>query len=125
MTNDGRTVILSISANSDEAAFELRSNTSRRNVFQSEFARTFDRASRVYLAPVYFKENDPIPPGERLATDVLAHEITSRGPAASACTSNKELLHALITDARRGDVIAVMSNGPFENLKTRLLEELR
>jgi UDP-N-acetylmuramate: L-alanyl-gamma-D-glutamyl-meso-diaminopimelate ligase len=107
------------------AAFEPRSNTSRRNVFQSEFARAFNRAARVYLAPVYFKENDPIPPDERLATDVLAREITSRGPTASACTSNEELLQSLITDARPGDVIAVMSNGPFDNLKVRVLEELR
>ena len=106
------------------AAFEPRSNTSRRNVFQSEFARAFDRAARVYLAPVYFKESDKIPSGERLATDVLAQEITSRGPAAKACGSNEELLHALITEAKTGDVIAVMSNGPFDNLKTRLLEEL-
>ncbi len=106
------------------AAFEPRSNTSRRNVFQSEFARAFDRAARVYLAPVYFKENDQIAPGERLATDVLAHEITSRGPIATACTSNEELLHALSTEARSGDVVAIMSNGPFDNLKTRLLEKV-
>jgi UDP-N-acetylmuramate: L-alanyl-gamma-D-glutamyl-meso-diaminopimelate ligase len=107
------------------AAFEPRSNTSRRNVFQSQFARAFARAARVYLAPVYFKENDQIPPNDRLATDVLAREITSHGPAATACTSNQELLESLITDAKPGDVIAVMSNGPFDNLKTRLLEQLR
>jgi UDP-N-acetylmuramate: L-alanyl-gamma-D-glutamyl-meso-diaminopimelate ligase len=107
------------------AAFEPRSNTSRRNVFQAEFARAFDRAARVYLAPVYFKENDRIAPGERLATDVLAREIKSRGPIAAACTSNEQLLEALTADAKAGDVIAVMSNGPFDNLKTRLLDELR
>jgi UDP-N-acetylmuramate: L-alanyl-gamma-D-glutamyl-meso-diaminopimelate ligase len=107
------------------AAFEPRSNTSRRNVFQSDFARAFDRAARVYLAPVYFKENDPIAPAERLATDVLAREIAGRGPAAMACSSNEELLHALCVDAKAGDVVAVMSNGPFDNLKLRLLEALR
>jgi UDP-N-acetylmuramate: L-alanyl-gamma-D-glutamyl-meso-diaminopimelate ligase len=107
------------------AAFEPRSNTSRRNVFQSQFARAFDRAARVYLAPVYFKENDQIAPGERLATDLLASEITSRGPIATACSSNEELLQALSTESKSGDVVAVMSNGPFDNLKTRLLGELR
>src|SRR5579875_2193885 len=61
------------------AAFEPRSNTSRRNVFQSQFAAAFDRAARVYLAPVYFKDNDPIPPGERLATGQLASDIRRRG----------------------------------------------
>jgi UDP-N-acetylmuramate: L-alanyl-gamma-D-glutamyl-meso-diaminopimelate ligase len=107
------------------AAFEPRSNTSRRNVFQSQFAQAFDRAARVYLAPVYFKENDPIPPSQRLSIERLAGEISSRGPKAIACGSNEELLRTLVADAQPGDVIAVMSNGPFENLKTRVLEQLR
>ncbi len=107
------------------AAFEPRSNTSRRSVFQSEFARAFDRASRVYLAPVYFKQNDPIAPDQRLATDVLAREIGGRGPAASACASNEEVLRKMTADAQPGDVIAVMSNGPFDDLKNRILELLR
>jgi len=107
------------------AAFEPRSNTSRRNVFQSEFARAFDRAACVWLAPVYFKENDQIPADERLATGPLAQEITSRGPLASACASNEELLQSICAQARSGDVVLVMSNGPFDNLKTRVLEELR
>ena len=107
------------------AAFEPRSNTSRRNVFQSEFARAFDRAARVYLAPVFFKESDRIAPGERLATDLLAREITSRGPAALASGSNDELLQSLSAEARAGDVVLVMSNGPFDNLKNHVLDELR
>ena len=36
------------------AAFEPRSNTARRNVFQREFGEAFSGASRVYLGPVYF-----------------------------------------------------------------------
>ena len=63
------------------AAFEPRSNTARRNVFQDAFADAFDRASRVYLGPVYFKENDPIAPGERLETGALASAISARGAA--------------------------------------------
>jgi UDP-N-acetylmuramate: L-alanyl-gamma-D-glutamyl-meso-diaminopimelate ligase len=107
------------------AAFEPRSNTSRRNVFQAEFARAFDRAARVWLAPVFFKESDQIAPGERLETAVLAREINNRGPIAVACGSNEELLHALSTEAKSGDVVLVMSNGPFDNLKARVLDELR
>ena len=106
------------------AAFEPRSNTSRRSVFQAEFATAFDRAARVYLAPVYFKENDPIPAGERLATDVLARAISARGPRAAACESIDAILAASLNDARAGDVVVVMSNGPFDNLKERLLAAL-
>src|SRR5271155_5753372 len=93
------------------AAFEPRSNTSRRSVFQAEFAAAFDRAARVYLAPVYFKENDPIPAGHRLETEVLARAIDARGPRASAYASTEAILAAVSDQARRGDVVVVMSNG--------------
>ncbi|HEY6394128.1 MAG TPA: Mur ligase family protein [Candidatus Binataceae bacterium] len=102
-------------------AFEPRSNTARRNVFQQAFAESFDRASRVYFGPVYFKENDPIPPEDRLQTDLLAREITSRGPLARACVSNDEILTRMLSEARAGDVAVFLSNGPFDNLKDRFL----
>ena len=107
------------------AAFEPRSNTARRNVFQDGFASAFNRAARVYLGPVYFKENDPIPPAERLDTAVLASEIKRRGPAAAACSSNDEILERMLADSRPGDVALFMSNGPFDRLKQRFLEALK
>jgi len=103
------------------AAFEPRSNTARRNVFQNDFATAFNRASRVYLAPVFFKDNDPIPEGERLDTTELADAITERGPLAVSCDSNDAILAAMLHDARPGDIALFMSNGPFENLKERFL----
>src|SRR5579864_6254800 len=106
------------------AAFEPRSNTARRNVFQAEFAAAFDRAARVYLAPVYFKENDPIPSGGRLSVEDLAAEIGRRGPAAFACASTDDILARILHDARPGDVALIMSNGPFDNLRERLLAAL-
>jgi UDP-N-acetylmuramate: L-alanyl-gamma-D-glutamyl-meso-diaminopimelate ligase len=107
------------------AAFEPRSNTARRNVFQSAFTGAFDKASRVYLGPVYFKENDPIPPGERLETSALASAIGARGPRAIACASNDEILAKMVADAHAGDVAIFMSNGPFDGLKERFLAALR
>ncbi|MGH7948698.1 MAG: UDP-N-acetylmuramate--L-alanine ligase, partial [Candidatus Binataceae bacterium] len=106
------------------AAFEPRSNTSRRNVFQAEFARAFDRAARVYLAPVYFKDNDPIPDGERLDVNALAAELGGRGVVGLACESNDEVVEKILADARDGDVVVIMSNGPFDNLPRRLLAAL-
>jgi UDP-N-acetylmuramate: L-alanyl-gamma-D-glutamyl-meso-diaminopimelate ligase len=106
------------------AAFEPRSNTARRNVFQAEFAAAFDRAARVYLAPVYFKDNDPIAADGRLSVEDLAADIARRGPAAFACASTDDILARMLADARAGDVALVMSNGPFDNLKERLLAAL-
>ncbi len=107
------------------AAFEPRSNTARRNVFQDSFAAAFDRAARVYLGPVYFKANDPIPVAERLATDTLVAAISTRGPQAFACLSNDEILERMLADTRAGDVALFMSNGPFDGLKDRFLAALR
>jgi UDP-N-acetylmuramate: L-alanyl-gamma-D-glutamyl-meso-diaminopimelate ligase len=107
------------------AAFEPRSNTARRNVFQDAFAAAFDRASRVYLGPVYFKENDPIPPDQRLATDALASAISARGPSTFACDSNDQILERMLSDARAGDVALFMSNGPFDGLKERFLAGMK
>jgi UDP-N-acetylmuramate: L-alanyl-gamma-D-glutamyl-meso-diaminopimelate ligase len=106
------------------AAFEPRSNTARRNVFQAEFASAFDRAARVYLAPVYFKDNDPIPEPERLSVAQLAAAIERRGPLAFACASTDDLLSRMLADARPGDVALIMSNGPFDELKHKLLARL-
>jgi UDP-N-acetylmuramate: L-alanyl-gamma-D-glutamyl-meso-diaminopimelate ligase len=106
------------------AAFEPRSNTARRNIFQAEFATAFDLAARVYLGSVYFKDNDPIAPEARLSIEALAADIARRGPAAFACASTDEVLTRIIADAGPGDVVLVMSNGPFDNLKERLLAEL-
>ena len=106
------------------AAFEPRSNTARRGVFQQGFAAAFDRAARVYLGAVYFKQNDPIPADARLDTDALAGAIASRGPVAAAFPSTDAILAAIVADARPGDVIVCMSNGPFDRLPQRLIAAL-
>jgi UDP-N-acetylmuramate: L-alanyl-gamma-D-glutamyl-meso-diaminopimelate ligase len=106
------------------AAFEPRSNTSRRSVFQAAFERAFDRAARVYLGPVYFKPNDPIPEAERLHTEPLARAINQRGPLALACESTTAILERILAESHPGDVVLFMSNGPFDNLPRRLLAAL-
>ncbi|HKF29266.1 MAG TPA: Mur ligase family protein [Candidatus Binataceae bacterium] len=107
------------------AAFEPRSNTARRNVFQKEFGDAFAGASRVYLGPVYFKDSDPIPPNERLDTAALVAAIAAHGATTFACASNEEILQRMLADCSAGDVAIFMSNGPFDGLKNRFLEALR
>ena len=106
------------------AAFEPRSNTARRCVFQADFAQVFARAARVYLAPVYFKENDPIPPEARLDIGMLAETLTMRGTIAFACCHIDEIADRMLADCRAGDVLLCMSNGPFDDLPKRLLKAL-
>jgi UDP-N-acetylmuramate: L-alanyl-gamma-D-glutamyl-meso-diaminopimelate ligase len=106
------------------AAFEPRSNTARRSVLQRDFSEAFDRAARVYLAPVYFKENDPIPPAARLDTGKLAEAISRRGPIAFECSGIDQIAARMLADCRAGDLLLCMSNGSFEDLPQRLLSSL-
>ena len=55
------------------AAFEPRSATSRRNVFQTEFADALSVADEVVLAPLYAPEK--VPEGERLDVERLAADL--------------------------------------------------
>jgi UDP-N-acetylmuramate: L-alanyl-gamma-D-glutamyl-meso-diaminopimelate ligase len=107
------------------AAFEPRSNSARRAVFQEGFASAFDRAALVYLAPVYFKENDPIPEEQRLDVVQLMRAIRERGPIAIEGESTAALAEQIANDARAGDVIVCMSNGPFDRLPVWIVEALR
>ncbi|MGA2410431.1 MAG: Mur ligase family protein [Candidatus Binataceae bacterium] len=107
------------------AAFEPRSNSARRAVFQDDFASAFDRAARVYLAPVYFKENDPIPAEQRLDVGQLMRAIRERGPVAIEGESTTAMAQQIADAARAGDVIVCMSNGPFDRLPLRIVEALR
>src|SRR5216683_4886937 len=88
--------------------------------FQAGFAAAFDRATRVYLGPVYFKENDPIAPDGRLDTAALARAISARGAAAVSSESPAAILEQMLKELRPGDVALFMSNGPFDNLPRRL-----
>ena len=66
--------------------FEPRTNTSRRAIFQNDYAAAFDDADRVYIhavpeTPLYSATG---PVTERLDADALARAITARGTPAFA-----------------------------------------
>jgi UDP-N-acetylmuramate: L-alanyl-gamma-D-glutamyl-meso-diaminopimelate ligase len=106
------------------AVFEPRSNTSRRRVFQREFADALAGAPVVILSAVFEKPNDPLPQSERLSTDELLGDLTRRGVDARVLPSPEAIAEHLGKVARAGDVILVMSNGAFGGLPRLLLETL-
>lgn len=104
------------------AVFEPRSNSSRRNVFQEKYASSFDYADLIMIPEPPSMEK--IPPSERLSSSKLIEDITKRGLKAVYCPDTDNLLHEILRQAQKGDVILFMSNGPFDNLPDRLLEKL-
>jgi len=104
------------------AVFEPRSNSSRRNIFQSEYAGAFGGADRVMVPEPSMTEK--IPAAERFSSSRLARDLRKRGITADAFPDAGALLAALVRETRDGDVVLVMSNGAFDNLPRRLMASL-
>lgn len=103
--------------------FEPRSNTSRRKVFQKDFAQSFGKADRVIIAGVY--RADLIPPDERLDPAALATDIGHAGTEAHYIQDTEHILQFVLDHVRPRDVILVMSNGIFDNIATRIVNGLK
>jgi hypothetical protein len=108
------------------AVFEPRSNTSRRAVFQREYAEAFDAAARVIVqivpdAPIYSAfGGEP----ERLSAERLAADVTARGVPAVALPGVDAIVDELAKTTRPGDVVVTLSNGGFGGIWDKLLARL-
>jgi len=107
------------------ACFEPRSNTSRRNLHQADYAApaTWSGAAGVFLlepAPT-----DRVPEAERLDVSTVIRSLSYRGTSAMAYKTVDDLVAAVAAVARPGDVVVAMSNGAFGGVWGKLLEALR
>jgi UDP-N-acetylmuramate: L-alanyl-gamma-D-glutamyl-meso-diaminopimelate ligase len=92
--------------------FEPRSNTSRRNIHQHEYAESFDGASRVSLKVP--EPHDKVPANEQLNVPAVAEALQrEHGIQADYSSDVNELISRVAREAKEGDVILVMSNGAF------------
>jgi len=106
------------------AVFEPRSNTSRRRVFEREFADALAGADEAVLAAVFAKPNDPIPESERLSPETIVAEVARRGTPSRTIDGVPAIRDYLLSSARSGDVIVIMSNGSFDGLPRLVADAL-
>lgn len=104
------------------AIFEPRSATSRRKVFQKDFAQALAGAHTVLLPPAYKQEK--ISPDDRLSVDELAQDLKLSGTAVHQFAAVAEIVEYLQKSARPTDVVLIMSNGGFDDIYTQLLASL-
>jgi len=104
------------------AIFEPRTNTTRRDVFQEEYARAFDGADRIVIAPVDHPERAP--EGRRFDVERLIDDMTGRGLTAETLPDVDRIVKLLGDETRPGDVVLVMSNGSFDRIHEKLLAAL-
>jgi len=104
------------------AVFEPRTNTSRRSVFQEEYARSFDDADHIIIAAVDHPER--VPEGGRFSPDRLVGALKARGKDARYLPDVPGIVETLARETHKGDIVLVMSNGAFGGLHDRLLTAL-
>ena len=104
------------------AAFEPRTNSSRRNVFEDEYARAFDGADRICIKQP--PDMQKIPEAERLDVGRLVERIAGRGKDAILFDSAETLMGELVRSCRSGDLVLCMSNGSFDGLPQKLFKAL-
>jgi UDP-N-acetylmuramate: L-alanyl-gamma-D-glutamyl-meso-diaminopimelate ligase len=104
------------------AVLEPRSWSLRRNVFQDRLAGAFAPADRVVLAGVYGKED--VPADARLDPQQVIRALEAQGKEARYIEGVDEIVAHLSSELRAGDVVTVMSNGGFDGLIEKLLDEL-
>lgn len=103
--------------------FEPRTNSSRRSIFQKDYVKSFAQADLVVL-------REPVPlahfDGELFNSKLLASDILkSHGTRAKAFDSTTDILDFLKENLKENDLVAILSNGGFDNIHERLLEQLR
>lgn len=106
------------------AVFEPRSWSSRLAVFQDEYAHAFVHADYVVIADV-FDSLKATEKGKTLNTAQLIAQISQPDKPAIALPHADAIVEHLSGQLRAGDVVAVMSNGGFDNIHDKLLQALR
>ncbi len=104
------------------AIFEPRTNTSMRNIFQDVYPACFDLADLICIRKPPLLEK--IPEGERFSSIKLVQDMKERKKDAHYFEDTEEIISFLKKTACSGDVVLVMSNGGFDNIHQRLIEEL-
>ncbi|MBU0965791.1 MAG: UDP-N-acetylmuramate:L-alanyl-gamma-D-glutamyl-meso-diaminopimelate ligase, partial [Proteobacteria bacterium] len=104
------------------AVFEPRTNSSRRRVFQQDYLSVFGAADVVVV-----KEPDvltAVPEEQRFSAKELVTGLRERGLNGYYFPNTDLILDYLSDIIRPDDVVAILSNGGFDNIHVRLLNRL-
>jgi UDP-N-acetylmuramate: L-alanyl-gamma-D-glutamyl-meso-diaminopimelate ligase len=104
------------------AVFEPRSNTSRRNIHQEEYAKAFVGAD---LASIKVPEpHDKVPADQHLSVPKLAAQLNEQGIVTNADGDVSALVRHVAAGVQSNDLILVMSNGSFGGFIPSLIDAL-
>lgn len=104
------------------AVFEPRSATSRRSVFQDDYAAAFSHTDYAYISVPF--NIQALPEDQRFSSEKLVADIAKKGVSGFLCTSVDDIIAKIKKNAQRGDIVLVMSNGGFDGIYEKLLKTL-
>ena len=108
--------------------FEPRSNTTTRNIFQQELSECFGPAAIVVIGKV--NRPDRYPPDQSLNISLLKELMEKQGKKVFLAGQDSadypdDIVAFLQTELLDDDVVILLSNGSFSNLKNLLSESLQ
>ena len=104
------------------AVFEPRSATSRRKVFQKDYAEAFASAEEVLLAQAF--DQSKLDSQDRFSSEELVADLQASGQKAACYSSTEAIVQDLQLKSKSGDLILIMSNGGFDGIYQKLLKAL-
>jgi UDP-N-acetylmuramate: L-alanyl-gamma-D-glutamyl-meso-diaminopimelate ligase len=102
---------------------EPRSNTLRRNVFQTALAESLALADEVVVANVF--KSEAIPENERLDLPAIVRFIEKHGRRARIVADADAIVQLISPEMQSGDVVAILSNGGFGGIYEKLPQQPR
>ncbi len=104
------------------AVFEPRTNSSMRDVFQNAYPESFDDADIVLIRKPPHLEK--IPADQRFSSERLVDDLVKRGLDAYFFESTEEIIDYVVRETKPGDLVLIMSNGGFDQIHQRILDQL-
>lgn len=104
------------------AIFEPRTNTTRRNIFQTELAAAFAEADAIVLSQI--ARLHLLKPEERLDPERLMCDLQANGKPAAYLADADSIVAHVKNEVCGGDVVCVFSNGGFGDIHNKLLTQL-
>jgi UDP-N-acetylmuramate: L-alanyl-gamma-D-glutamyl-meso-diaminopimelate ligase len=103
-------------------AFEPRSNTMRRRIFENDLAEALNGADGTVLGPV--NRSQLLADDERLSPERVTDWLQKHGRSAKALSSAEQIADYLSGELAAGDVLLILSNGSFDGLGDKLMTRL-
>ncbi len=103
-------------------AFEPRSLTAARRVFEAAYIESLSAADFVMVAPPYHRNR--LDPAEVLDRNALSVVLAEKGVDSSMPEDEADVVPCLLEVLKPGDVVVGCSSGAFGNMHTKLMEAL-